>query len=219
MAIGAVLMEGAGGGGGMASRAHLQRLVSPRPNAPAAPASQTTAGSVGGLLNGDGLEDETGEVLDLMDMLEDFAETAQKMGKIFCNFYQIVSTFLKSLDIPWPAAFSVVMARVSVVNLNLVQLPKAACLNPSPSYYTQFNGYTLGLFAAELLLAALWLLGRLLLAPLFLRGVPPAEREERMARFNSTLLSRTLLAMYLVYPGVSVAIFGAPPRAERIPHH
>lgn len=41
------------------------------------------------------------------------------------SFYQIVSTFIKSLDIPWPASFSVAMARVSVINLNLIQLPKA----------------------------------------------------------------------------------------------
>ena len=44
---------------------------------------------------------------------------------------QIVSTFLKSLDIPWPTSFGVVMARVSVINLNLVQLPKAVRLRPS----------------------------------------------------------------------------------------
>ncbi len=53
---------------------------------------------------------------------------------------QIVSTFLKSLDIPWPSIFGSIMARVNVVNLNLVQLPKTACLNPSPSFYAQFNG-------------------------------------------------------------------------------
>ncbi len=35
--------------------------------------------------------------------------------------HQIVSTFLKSLDIPWPNIFGVVMARVNVINLNLVQ--------------------------------------------------------------------------------------------------
>jgi hypothetical protein len=55
---------------------------------------------------------------------------------------QIVSTFLKSLDIPWPHFFGVIMARVNIVNLNLVQLPKAACLNPTVSYYKQFNGKT-----------------------------------------------------------------------------
>jgi hypothetical protein len=47
---------------------------------------------------------------------------------------QIVSTFLKSLDIPWPNIFGVVMARVNVVNLNLVQcvptlwISRPACL-------------------------------------------------------------------------------------------
>ena len=53
---------------------------------------------------------------------------------------QIVSTFLKSLDIPWPSIFGSIMARVNIVNLNLVQLPKTACLNPNPSFYAQFNG-------------------------------------------------------------------------------
>jgi hypothetical protein len=51
-----------------------------------------------------------------------------------------VRRFLKSLDIPWPSTFVVVMARVNIINLNMVQLPAAACLNPSPTYYSQFNG-------------------------------------------------------------------------------
>ena len=82
---------------------------------------------------------------------------------------QIVSTFLKSLDIPWPSSFRSAMARVSVLNVNLVTLPKAvrprrrgriywrhcapsiliplapaawqACMNPSLGFYAQFNGY------------------------------------------------------------------------------
>ena len=36
-----------------------------------------------------------------------------------------MSTFIKSLDIPWPSSFRRVMARVSVININLVTLPKA----------------------------------------------------------------------------------------------
>lgn len=39
---------------------------------------------------------------------------------------QILSTFLRSLDVPWPAAFVAAMTRVNVVNINLVQLPAAA---------------------------------------------------------------------------------------------
>jgi hypothetical protein len=42
------------------------------------------------------------------------------------SFYQIISTFLKSLDVPWPSVFGAAMSRVSVVNLNLVELPVAA---------------------------------------------------------------------------------------------
>jgi hypothetical protein len=90
-----------------------------------------------------------------------------------------------------------------------VELPRTACLNPSPSYYKQFNGYTLGLLAAEISIGLLWLLGSYILAPFFLRSTPANERSNRLALFNSTVLSRLLLMLYLVYPGVSVAIFGA----------
>ena len=46
-----------------------------------------------------------------------------------------------------------------------------------------------------------WQLGKRVVAPLALRGVSEAERTERLARLNSTALARTLLVLYLVYPG------------------
>ena len=73
-------------------------------------------------------------------------------------------------------------------------------------------GYTLGLLAALGLSAVTWQLGKRVVAPLALRGVTEAERAERLARLNRTALSRTLLLLYLVYPGalqrpsVSVAL-------------
>jgi hypothetical protein len=46
-----------------------------------------------------------------------------------------------------------------------------------------------------------WQLGKRVVAPLALRGVDEAERTERLARLNRTALARTLLVLYLVYPG------------------
>ena len=100
------------------------------------------------------------------------------------------------------------MARVNVVNLNLVQLPAAACLNPSPSYYKQFNGYTLGLVLAMLASWAVWLFGSRVVARISLSGMPAEERATRLAQFRSTVISRMLLVLYMTYPGVSVTIFG-----------
>ena len=128
------------------------------------------------------------------------------------------------------------MTKISVVNLNLAQLPKAAwcvlvlaraymrlctsvlqlsvalcactSLNPSPNYYKQFNGYTLGLLFAEVFIGSLWLLGRAV-ARLTLRHLPEREQRHRLLQFNSAVLSRLLLLLYVVYPGVSVAIFGS----------
>jgi len=93
------------------------------------------------------------------------------------------------------------MARVNIINLNLVLLPKTACLQPNPSYYAQFNGYTLGLLFFILFLEALYGFGHSVLA----RFIPSAERHERLDRFNFRLLVCLLLVLYLVYPGVSGA--------------
>ena len=69
-------------------------------------------------------------------------------------------------------------------------------------------GYTLGLLFAELSIGAMWLFGTKLLAPISLRHLPERVQRERLSQFNSTVLSRLLLMLYVVYPGVSVAIFG-----------
>jgi hypothetical protein len=74
-------------------------------------------------------------------------------------------------------------------------------LNPSPSFYKQFNGYTLGLLFAMLSMYALWLFGAKLVARVTLRKMDEAERASRIAKFNSTVLARALLVLYLVYPG------------------
>ena len=116
------------------------------------------------------------------------------------------------------------MARVSVINLNLVELPAAAwcarrrytrfawrarvltwhrncSLHPSPSFFYQFQGYTLGLLAALALAGATLLFGKHVVAPLGLRGLSPDERALRLARLNRDALARVLLLLYLVYPG------------------
>jgi predicted outer membrane repeat protein len=154
------------------------------------------------------VDGETGATLDLLDKLQHMADTAQKYAKILINFYQIVSTFIKTLDIPWPHVFTATMGKISVINLNLVRLPKAACMNPKPGYYNEFNGYTLGLLFALLAMVLMWGFGRYLVARVSLRGMDARETEERLRKFSSTCLQRMLMLLYLVYPGVSVAIFG-----------
>ena len=121
-----------------------------------------------------------------------------------------VSTFIDTLDVPWPRTFSTVMSRVNIVNINFVQLPKTSCLYPNTPYYATFQGYTLGTSAALALVGAVWLLGKRLLAPVTLRHAAASDRAHRLRRFQTVCLSRALLLMYLVYPGVSgvvIAVF------------
>jgi len=123
------------------------------------------------------------------------------------SFFQIISTFLRSLDVPWPSLFVSAVTRVNVVNLNLSQLPSASCMNPSPSYYREFQGYTLGLLVAVVTMGTVYAFGRRVLAPLALRGLPAAQRDVRMERFNSTCLARVLLLLYLVVRALTASRF------------
>ena len=121
-----------------------------------------------------------------------------------------MSTFIDTLDVPWPRTFSTIMSRVNVVNVNFLQLPKTACLYPNTPFYRTFHGYTLGSTACLALIGASWLAGQRLLAPRTLRDASAAERALRLRRFQTLCLSRALLLLYLVYPGVSgvvIAVF------------
>ncbi len=53
----------------------------------------------------------------------------------------------------------------------------------------------------------LYIFGAHFVARVTLRNMSEEERATRRAAFNSTMLARALLLLYLVYPGVSVAIF------------
>ena len=127
------------------------------------------------------------------------------------------------------------MSRVNIVNVNFLQLPKTACLYPNTPFYATFQGYTracsvthtalsllyrhantcdihlaVGTTAGLAVVGAAWLAGQRLLAPLTLRHASAAERAHRLRRFQTVCLSRALLLLYLVYPGVSgvvIAVF------------
>ena len=107
---------------------------------------------------------------------------------------------------PWPHVFSALMAKMGIINLNLLQLPKSACLHPQPLYYKQFLGYTLSFLLAIVLVGLLWLFGSRVLSRYTLRNVTAEERDARLSKFNSVVLQRLLLFMYLTYPGVSVVV-------------
>ena len=126
------------------------------------------------------------------------------------SFYQICSSFIDTLDVPWPRTFGTIMARVNIVNINFLQLPRTSCLYPNTPFYSTFQGYTLGTTVGLAVIGASWVMGQRLLAPLTLRNATATERAHRVRRFQTVCLSRALLLLYLVYPGVSgivIAVF------------
>ena len=164
-------------------------------------------------------EDAEDAVSELLHALTDITNQASKYGKIVINFFQIVSTFLRSIDVSWPPIFIDTMSKISVINLNWVRLPKAACLNPTLSYYEEFNTYTLGLLCVLIFICGFWAFGRYLLSPWTLRDLSEQERRDRLHQFSSTCLQHTLMLLYLVYPGVSGALPTRHSRAPCLPFH
>ena len=77
--------------------------------------------------------------------------------------------------------------------------------SPPPS---AVNGFTLGLVGMILFMMACYEFGVRVVAPRTLAGMSDEERSLRIGRFGSTVLGRALLLLYVVYPGVSVSIFG-----------
>ena len=60
-------------------------------------------------------------------------------------------------------------------------------------------------------MAGFWALGSHVVAPLSLRSLSEEERERRRSRFSSTCQQRMLMLLFVVYPGVSISIFGMFP--------
>lgn len=49
-------------------------------------------------------------------------------------------------------------------------------------------------------MGVMFVFGKRVVAPLALRGFPADEVERRLGKFQCTMLGRTLLILYLVYP-------------------
>ena len=95
-----------------------------------------------------------------------------------------------------------IAASLASLAASLTRRRRNRSLHPSPSFYMQFQGYTLGLLTALALAGATLLFGKHVVAPLGLRGMSEGERSLRLARLNRDALARVLLLLYLVYPGV-----------------
>ena len=74
-------------------------------------------------------------------------------------------------------------------------------MHPNTSFYQTWQGYTLGTVISLTTIALVWLLGQYAVAPSTLGGVSAEERALRLRRFQTVCLSRSLMLLYLIYPG------------------
>jgi hypothetical protein len=120
---------------------------------------------------------------------------------IAINSLQIVSSFSRTMDVAWPRVLHYLMNGLSLLNLNILRIPSAACATPNVSFFDLFNGITLGVTGLAAYVGALWAAGSLYARAACL---PAAS----VAHFNRVTVSRLLLLLDLVYAPMSQVIVG-----------
>eukprot|EP00854_Cymbomonas_tetramitiformis_P002339 gene2339-3066_t len=141
------------------------------------------------------MEEEEEDPVDIMQDLHDRFEGMLASFRTIINFLQIVTSFTRTMDIPWPTIFYSFSANLAIVRLNMVQLPVMACTSPEPSFYSILAGYVgaFSLFCAYIVLVGVF-------------GSWTKSTHTRLDKFKNTCLNRLVFIMYLAYPSLSATI-------------
>lgn len=78
--------------------------------------------------HGEEPEDDEENVEGLLALLRAFSLPL----RLIVDNVQIVTSFTKSMRIPWPTIYYSITSVLSIINLNFVRLPSAACTAPNP---------------------------------------------------------------------------------------
>jgi hypothetical protein len=105
---------------------------------------------------------------------------------------QIISSFKRTMNVPWPDLFRSTMGRLNFVNFNFLHLPSSACAMPQSDFYGEFVGILVGVSAFLCFIAAVWLAG---LALARWRQLPASL----VASFSRTTLQRVLFLLEIAY--------------------
>jgi hypothetical protein len=94
-----------------------------------------------------------------------------------------------------------IMNGLSLLNLNVLRIPSAACATPNVSFLDLFNGITLGVTGLALYMVAMWACGSV-----YARAA--ALPDASVAHFNRVSLGRLLLFLDVLYAPMSQVIVG-----------
>lgn len=119
--------------------------------------------------------------------------------RVVTTCVQIVSSFQRTMRIPWPRVYYDVSSRLSFLDLNFMRLPRAACAAPSSNFYATFNGTTLSVTALLAYVAACWAAGD---AYARREGLSPATR----SLFAHATLAKALLVLDVAFAPLSQTI-------------
>eukprot|EP00854_Cymbomonas_tetramitiformis_P001442 gene1442-2063_t len=140
-------------------------------------------------------EEEDADNMDLMQNLYNKYEGLLTSIRAIVNFLQIVTSFTKTMNIPWPSTFYSFSAIMSIFRLNLIQLPAMACTSPEPSFYSIMMFYVISFSCVCVYIVVVGFYGA------WFKSEHP-----NLEKFKNICLNRLVFVMYLGYPSLSATI-------------
>ena len=137
-------------------------------------------------------------VMSLIETFKDHFWSFRDKGKIMLTYFQIVSQQVGGcVTVPWPSAYGGLVAKLGVINLNIVPYFSASCLLPRTNFYAAFLTSTAGPIVLISAIFAYYLSRRE-------RG-PSSDNSQLQAK----LASYALAVSYLAFPNGSLITFRA----------
>ena len=104
------------------------------------------------------------------------------------------------MTIAWPSVYTTILRRLDIFQFKFLTLPTTACATPNTSLYNLMNGITLSCTALLVYIAAMWVLGRVIMSA---RRWKP----ERVTQFDRYVVRRVMDVLTFAYtPIVSVVL-------------
>ena len=103
-----------------------------------------------------------------------------------------------------PTLFSLIFKKLNVLNFSFLTLPNTACDTPHTSFYSTFNGITIGVAGLLVFVGAVWACGTVAMR---LKGWSPAA----VIKYHRWMISRFITILTLTYAPVTeevLSIFG-----------
>jgi hypothetical protein len=108
------------------------------------------------------------------------------------EYLQIIGSFRATMSIPWPAVYTSIESRLSILDFNFLNMPSTACSTPQSELLSRMDGITISVVCILSYLGFFYGVVRLIMHL-------KEWEQERILAFNRVTISRITLVLILCY--------------------